>query len=97
MSRAYRLLMIALIAVWIGAGWWLERKVDFPESFGFTCGGSSCLTIEVWRSPVLLQHSPSVYDVALFVWLWSFPAAVLIVFAILALRRLRGPGQESRP
>lgn len=97
MSNGYRVIVATAILAWVGAGWWLERKLDFPDSFGFSCSGSGCLTIEVWRSSVLLQHSPSGYDIALFVWLWSFPAAVLAVFAILALRRLRAAAQENRP
>ena len=90
-------LAVVAIAAWIGAGRWLEWKLDFPAGYGFDCSGSSCLTIEIWHSPVLLQHQASSYDIMLFVWLWSFPAVLLVTLAVLGLRKLRGMDQEHRP
>lgn len=92
------LLGITLILVLLG--WWLGQQVGWPERYGFACHGRGCLIESLAHSPKLLIRG-SKHELALFAYLWSFPAigivAMMAALFIVAKRWHRAWRNRIRP
>jgi hypothetical protein len=86
-SKKFWAIFLPVLA-WIAVGIWLELRLHFPEDYGFTCTGKGCLYVEVWHSAVLLHQHPNLFEIVLFVWLWSWPVALVSALAYAIYRQL---------
>lgn len=81
-------------------GWWLAEQVGWPERYGFACDGRRCLIENLTHSPRLLARG-SMAELALFAYLWLFPAvglvAMLATLLVAARRWLRAWRSRIRP
>ena len=81
-------LAVAVLVGWIALGFWLQGKVGWPDTYGFHCGGRSCLLMSYWHSPALLG-SRNGFAFALFAWFWFIPAVGIAVVLYARLRTWR--------
>jgi len=73
------ILLVSGLLCWVGAYAFLAESLDWPDAYGFYCRGRGCFFDDLWHSPALL-HDGRAAALALFAWLWSMPAFVLIIW-----------------
>lgn len=69
---------------YIAAGVWLSIALNFPQSSGATCR-RGCVLQSYFYSLDLL--SGGWREIALFAWLWTFPAAFALLLIYILLNR----------
>lgn len=81
------------VLAWLGAGLWLQHRINYPDAFGFphTCGvyGFGCWPVDLIHSWALLEQ-PTGYSLALFAWYMSAAAAIVAIMIHAATRKPRG-------
>lgn len=97
--RRFWTMMLALISLifgWAALGIWLKTETGWPERYGFHCHGRGCLFVDMWHSPALLSHL-DVYQIGLFLWIWSIPLFAIISFLWVRWRKQTRAQDLSAP